>query len=1026
MNFAQSIAALAAQRPVAISVLAVAVAMVGWLSWQQLPVDLLPDLKSPTIAVSIRAGDRPPTEMERLYGEQLEQRLFTVQDIREISQVARSGKLIATVVFDWDADLEIALVEVQKAVGPIGADPAVDEILVRRFDPRQAPVLTFGLIAPDGRPDLSELRQLARRQVAPNLEQLDGVAEVRVTGGREKEVRVALDRYKMEAFKVTLTQVEQRLNEENVDITAGTLEQDEEVYLVRGMARFRSPEDVANVVVRYVMADDGSRQAIRVSDVGNVSMVDREIDHLVRVNGTEGVGLAIYKEAAANTVAVSGIVQTALVSLAEDLPNVELVEVNDGAALVVDALADLQLAAGVGILLAVVVLALFLRSVGATLVVSAAIPVSLLAALFLMGLGSQGLNIVTLAGLALGAGMLVDNAIVVVESIYRRLAEGEAPETAAASGTGQVAGAITAATLTTCVVFLPVLFVEGMAARLIEGIAFTVVASLLASLTVAMLLIPALARWFMPSTRQTLTAATIPAYRRLVESITRRLLSRPGTTVLIAVLLAGMSISVLVRLGTELLPSADPRQFSLRVVGLAGQRVESTARVVESIESLLVQASDDNLEAVLSEIGRLPEDSRLIRTELTEENTARLTVRVGDNGPTGRQIAAHLTSPLAVLESTEFNWEVGSSALSSALGASGPPVVVEISGQALPDIQRGTGIVRDRLAALPELWNVRSSFEGGPPELRIVLNRVMADGLGIDLGTLSRVLETNLDGRDVTQLSMGDEDRPISLRIPKPSREDLQNIVFHSGQGQKVTVGEIAEFQEAEGAREIFRRDQRRTALVTAEISEATDYPEAIAAVMEVLNSEPLVPGLYAQLRGEEAERIKTFDELKLAGILALILVLMVLAGSFESFIHPVTVLSAIPMAMIGVALALGPIGEPVGVMAMMGLIVLAGIAVNDAVLLLTTARQLMAQGEKQVDALVTAAGIRLRPVLMTTITTVLVLAPLVFGTGEGAALRTPMAITIISGIIASTIGSLLVLPCLYHLLDRLRPHSRR
>ena len=489
MNFAQSIAALAAQRPVAISVLAVAVAMVGWLSWQQLPVDLLPDLKSPTIAVSIRAGDRPPTEMERLYGEQLEQRLFTVQGIREISQVARSGKLIATVVFDWDADLEIALVEVQKAVGPIGADPAVDEILVRRFDPRQAPVLTFGLIAPDGRPDLSELRQLARRQVAPNLEQLDGVAEVRVTGGREKEVRVALDRYKMEAFKVTLTQVEQRLNEENVDITAGTLEQDEEVYLVRGMARFRSPEDVANVVVRYVMADDGSRQAIRVSDVGNVSMVDREIDHLVRVNGTEGVGLAIYKEAAANTVAVSGIVQTALVSLAEDLPNVELVEVNDGAALVVDALADLQLAAGVGILLAVVVLALFLRSVGATLVVSAAIPVSLLAALFLMGLGSQGLNIVTLAGLALGAGMLVDNAIVVVESIYRRLAEGEAPETAAASGTGQVAGAITAATLTTCVVFLPVLFVEGMAARLIEGIAFTVVASLLASLTVAMLLI---------------------------------------------------------------------------------------------------------------------------------------------------------------------------------------------------------------------------------------------------------------------------------------------------------------------------------------------------------------------------------------------------------------------------------------------------------------------------------------------------------------------------------------------------------
>ncbi len=1025
MNFAESVASLAARRPVAISVLAVAVAMVGWLSFQQLPVDLLPDLQSPTVAVSIRAGDRPPTEMERLYGEQLEQRLFTVQGIREISQVARAGKLIATIVFDWDADIEIGLVEVQKAVGPIGADPAVEEVLVRRFDPRQAPVLSFGLVAPDGKPDLSELRQLARRQVAPNLEQLTGVAEVRVTGGREKEVRIELDRYKLDAFGVTLGQIESRLNDENVDITAGTLEQDAEVYLVRGVSRFRTPQDVAKVVVRYAPGEGGTRQAIRVSDVGNVSMVDQDIDHLVRVNGVEGVGLAIYKEASANTVEVSSIVRKAIVSLADDLPNVELVEINDDAALIVDAMDDLQFAAGVGILLAVMILALFLRSAGATLVVTAAVPVSILAALFLMNLGTQSLNIVTLAGLALGAGMLVDNAIVVVESIYRRLAEGEPPATAAASGTGQVAGAITASTLTTCVVFLPVLFVEGMAARLIEGIAFTVVASLLASLAVAMLLIPALARWFMPTSHESEMGAAIPHYRRLLETLVRNLLKRPGTTILVAVAIAGFSILTLVRLGTELLPSADPRQFSLRVAGPSGQRVESTARVVESIEALLEQASNDHLDAVLSEIGRLPEDSRLVRTELTEENTARLTVRVAAGGPTGRQLADHLTPPLTVLDSTEFNWEVGSSALSSALGTSGPPVVVEISGQALPDIRRGTEMVREWLANLPQLWNVRSSFEGGPPELRIVLDRAMADGLGIDLNTLSRVLETSLDGREVTMLSTGDEDRPINLRMPTPALEDLPGIVFRTNQGQKVTVGEVASFEEAEGAREIFRRDQRRTAVVSAEIADGITYPAAIAAVNDELASRELIPGLQAQLRGEEAERIKTFGELRLAGILALILVLMILAGSFESFIHPITVLAAIPLSLIGVAVALGSMGAPIGVMAMMGLIVLAGVAVNDAVLLLSTARQLIERGENRVDALVSAAGIRLRPILMTTLTTVLVLTPLVFGTGEGAALRAPMAITIISGIIASTIGSLLILPCLYLLLDQLRPGGR-
>jgi HAE1 family hydrophobic/amphiphilic exporter-1 len=1027
-GFAESVAAVATRRPVAVTVLAVAIALVGYLALLQLPVDLLPDLQSPTVAVSVRSGDRPPTEMERLYGEQLERLLFTVRGIREVSQVARTGKLVATVVFDWDSDLEIGLIDVQKAVGPMSADPAVDEVLVRRFDPRQAPVITFGLLAPGGDPDLAELRQLARRQIAPGLEQLAGVAEVRVTGGRDKEVRVQLDRYRLEAFGITLGQVEARLQAENVDITAGTLEEGNEMYLVRAMSRFRAPEDVGRVVIRYVPGEvEGSRQAVRVRDVAEVAMVDQEIDHLVRVNGVEGVGLSIYKEAGANTVEVSEVVRAAISGLAEDLPNVELVQVSDDAALVIDALADLQFAAVIGVLMAVVVLAIFLRSAGATLVVSAAVPVSILAALFLMRFGDQTLNIVTMAGLALGAGMLVDNAIVVVESIYRCLADGEPADTAAARGTGQVAGAITASTLTTCVVFLPVLFVEGLAARLIEGIAFTVIASLLASLAVAVLLIPALARWFMPrhaggKDAQAMQgkADTLPRYRVSLEGLVTRLLGRPLLTVSVAALTATGAIYMLAGLGTELLPSADPRQFSIRVVGPSGQRVESTARMVEGLESMLDQAAPGSLAAVLSEIGRLPEDSRMVRTELTEENTARLIVRVTEQGPSGRQLADHLAPQLAHLETTNIDWEVGSSALASALGASGPPVVVEISGQALPDLRRGTEILKERLLKLEQLWNVKTSFEGGPPELRIEIDQAMADGLGVDQEIIARVLEVSLDGRDVTMLSLGDEERPVNVRLDTPAREDLANIVFQTADGRRVAVGEIAKFVETEGAREIFRRDQRRTALVTAHLAEDVDYPAAVAAVEEAL-LEPLVPGLRAQMRGEEAERIKTFGELKLAGALALVLVLMVLSGSFESLIHPLTVLAAIPISLTGVALVLIPLGEPIGVMAMMGLIVLAGVAVNDAVLLLSTARQRIAAGEDRVKALAGAAGVRLRPIIMTTLTTVLVLLPLVFGNGEGASLRAPMAMTIIGGILASTVGSLIVLPSVYLLLDQIR-----
>ena len=1032
MTLFESLAAAATRRPVAVTVVALAVALVGWLSWRELPVDLLPDLQSPTVVVAIRSGNRPPVEMERLYGQRVEQQLFSVRGILDVDQVARAGRLVSTVTFDWDADLDLALVDVQKAVGPIEGDPQVDEVLVRRFDPRQAPILTLGLVAPTGKPDLAELRHMARRQIAPGLEQLPGVAEVRVTGGRQKEVRVLVDRYRMEAYGVSLALLENRVNTENADVTAGTLEENDRIFQVRGISRFRKAEDVAAVVVRYIAepgaaGQAGARQAVRVSDIGTVQVVDAEIDHLVRVNGREGVGLSIYKEAGANTVEVSAEVREALAGLGNDLPGVDVHEIADDAKLVTDALDDLKIAAGAGIALAVLVLAVFLRSMGATFIVATAVPVSVFAALFGMNYGDHSLNIVTLGGLALGAGMLVDNAIVVVESMYRRLAAGDAPADAAAKGTGQVAGAIVASTLTTCVVFLPVLFVEGLAARLIDGIAFTVVVSLLASLVVAVFLIPALGRWFLPKTPRAGVAAEAAASRARawLERLVARLLLRPAAVVLVAVVLFGGAATLLAGLGTELLAPSDPRQFSVRLVGPAAQRVESTAQTAAGVEAMLAQAGEGALAATLAEVGRLPEDDRALRSELTEENTARVHVRMTPDGPTGRQVAASVGAALDALPDTEVAWEISRSALTDSLGASGPPVVVEIAGNALDDLRRGAAVAKDALSALPELWNVRSSFEGGPPELRVTLDRAMADALGVNLATVGRVLEASLDGRVATRLSMGDEERAVTIRLPAPDIDRLGDVELRTSGGRPVAVGEVATFHHRQGAREVFRRDQRRTAQVTAQVAEGATQAQAVAAVRAALADAPLPPGLHAALRGQEEERTRTFGELRLAGVLALALVLMVLAGTFESLLQPVTVLAAIPLALIGVAAALVPGGQPIGVMAMLGCIVLAGVAVNDAVLLVTTARQLMADGQDTVAALAAAAGIRLRPILMTTLTTALALTPLLFGGGEGAQLRAPMAITIIGGIVASTIGSLLVLPCLYLVLDRLR-HRRR
>jgi HAE1 family hydrophobic/amphiphilic exporter-1 len=351
---------------------------------------------------------------------------------------------------------------------------------------------------------------------------------------------------------------------------------------------------------------------------------------------------------------------------------------------------------------------------------------------------------------------------------------------------------------------------------------------------------------------------------------------------------------------------------------------------------------------------------------------------------------------------------------------------VELTGRNLEDLRTAAAAVSEALALREELWNVRSSFEGGPPELRVVLDRSLSDGLGIDLETVSAAMQASLDGRRVTVMSTGDEERDVVLSLPRVRRDQLTAVPLRTASGVRVQVGDIARILPEEGAREIFRRDQRRVAQVTARIASGSDYPRAVAAATAAAMSIDLPPAIQIGVAGEEEERSRTFDELGLAAVLAVLLLFMVLAGTFESLVHPLTVIVAAPLALIGVALVLVPIGRPIGVMEMLGLIVLTGVAVNDAILLVATARREMAAGMDRLSALARAASIRLRPILMTTATTVMALLPLAIGTSEAARLRSPLALTIIGGITTSTIASLLVIPCVYLLLDRARPRKRR
>lgn len=1013
----ESLAALAGRRPIAVTVLAFVIAILGIISWKDLPLDLFPDIQSPTVLVSVSSGDRPAEQMEQLYGERIEQLLFTVPGISSIEQIVRSGRLICRVTFSWNTDVDIALVDVNRAVAFIASDPEVDEVKVQRFDTKQLPIVILGLSAESDGPSLAELRRLAKRQIAPGLEQLEGVAEVRVSGGRVKQVEVQVDPIRIKAYGITINEVMSRISASNVDFNAGTLEDEDKILLVRGKSRLISPQDVERVVVRFISTEGDAVTAIRVKDIAKVAVVDAEISNLVRVDGREGVGLFIYKEAGANTVSVSKILRDSLPFIEKGLPGISIKTISDEAALVEDSISDVESTMLFGIILSITLLMLFLRSVGLIVIVIIAVPVSLLTTIFAMGLSGLSLNLMTLGGLALGAGMLVDNSIVVIESIFRRRAAGDSPIDAATKGTGMVGGAILASTLTTCIVFLPVLFIQGIASKLVSGISFTVVVSLIASLFVAIFLIPALSVSLLPKGK---IQHIDPGSKRL-ESFVFKLLAKPGKVILITILLVAIAITSLSELGTELLPPEDPRQFTLRITAPAGQQIESTEFNVSNVEAILAKAAGQDLEAILSEVGRLDDNERLVQEQYTAENTASLRVRLADGGISASKVVEAAAPAIEKLYGTEVDWQLGSSALTLALGKSGAAIEILISGNSLEDLRYGAEKIQNQLQQTDALWNVQTSFEGAPKELHIKLNRKLADGLGVSQEIIRPVIAAALNGLKVTTLSLGDETRDVLITLPEVDSEQILNLSFLTSNGKLLTIGDFSEIELKPGAHEILRKNQRRVARVTALIRPGYTNPEARQIAQDAVLNTSLMTGTTAILAGEEAERLSTVNELSWAAALAMLLVLMVLAGSFESFLLPVAILASIPIAIIGVSIVLVPQGEPIGVMAMLGFVVLVGVVVNDAILLTQTARNLIQNGTEQRAALARAVSLRLRPIIMTTATTVLSLLPLALSSGEAAQLRSPLAWTVVGGIIASTIGCLFVIPCIYLSLDKLK-----
>jgi HAE1 family hydrophobic/amphiphilic exporter-1 len=1003
--------------------LVLGILLLGYLSFQRLGVDLFPEYNNPRIYVELKAGERPPEEMEALFVDRIESLAIRQKKVVNVSSVIRVGVAQITVEYAWDADMDEAFLDLQKALAGFAQNADLDELTISQHNPNAEPILVVALSHPDIT-DMDELRKVAENTIRNELIRLEGIAEVRISGQEEKEVVIETDPYLLDAYGLSVDEVAARIQSLNRNISGGSVVEFGRRYVIKSISSFRSLDDFRNTIVGYRQelstgeSTSSRRAPVFLKDVARISFRNKDPYNIVHLNGRRCLGLSIYKETRFNTVEAVSSVLARLEELRKSLPGYRLEVIRNQGAFIRQAIDEVKETALIGIFLAVIVLYVFLRRIGSTLIVSTAIPISVVATFNLMYFKGLTLNIMTLGGLALGAGMLVDNAIVVVENIFRLLERGRKLKEAIVEGTAQVGGAITASTLTTIVVFLPIIYLHGVSGELFKDEAWTVAFSLLSSLVVAILVIPMLSSRFLRRTGSPAPSRAIhfSGYSRFLG----RILQHRNAVILGSGLLVLATGFLLPRVGSEFIPHADLGAFTVNLRLPEGTELARTELAVADIEKLAASLLGPNVDLIYSEIGPAADISASETAIFEDENSATLHIRLKkDRSISTEQAIAQLAAQLAAIPDLEVRFIPEQTALQITLGTREAPLAVEIQGDDLDLLEQLTRQAKERLAGIPDLFNLETTFEKGRPEVNIVVDRLRAGLYNMGINQIAAQLRDVLQGRTAGQWKHQGELRDIVIRLPGVSLSQLDDILLTQGQ-QKIRLADVADIQIGSAPREIHRRNQVRVGKIMAHIRSGQPFDHVVQDVEQALSDLPLPAEYRTAIAGEEQKRREAFHNLKFALLLSVVLVYMVLAAQFESLIHPFTILLTIPLALVGSVWLFFLLGKSLNVIAYIGMIMLVGIAVNDSIILVDAINQLKRQGLERRQAILEAAQRRIRPILMTSLTTILALLPLTMGFGEGAALRSPLALAVIGGLVTSTLLTLVVIPCVYDLLDRI------
>lgn len=1016
----------ALKNPVTISMIVFAILLLGKISYDRLSVDLLPNMNTPRLFVELQTGERPPEEIEKMFVESMESMAIRQSDVIQVSSIIRAGSAQMTVEYLQNKDMDEAFLDLQKVMTPFSQNTDIESFNITQHDPNMAPVMLIAL-SHQSITDMAELRKMADSYIRNELIRLEGIAEVTLSGEEIPMLSIETDPYTLSSFGITMEEIASKIQSNNQIISGGTVSELGLQYLVKSSSLFNTESDFENLIVSYKptdVASDGSATQssanstksapLFLGEVGTIKFENAQPDNIVRINGVRCIGLSVYKETQFNTVKAVDLLTDQLSVIEHALPGYKFQVISNQGTFIKQTIEEVKNSALFGMLLAVLVLFFFLRRIGTTLIVSVSIPISIIATFTMMYFNNLTLNVMTLSGLALGAGMLIDNVIVVIESIFRNREQGLEHKEAIINGTAEVSGAVIASTLTTIVIFIPIVYLHGASGELFKDLAWTVTFALLSSLFVALLVTPML--YDRLTGRKSNKAESKSVQFKGYSNFLRSLIAHRWWVVGISTAILIVSILLIPFVKTEFLPRSEGRNFTVSVKLPEGTRLERTDAVVNNLEYLLHQISGDSLAIIYSHIG----EGSSVNGVFEGEHTAMIKVILSDRkGISSANLIERFSEVASNVDGLEFSFKHDDNSLGEFLGEEEAPIVVEVKGEDLDEIAFLTDDVLLRMASVDGIYNIKSSMADGAPELNININRTIAGIHNISVSAVIQQIEQQLKGHEVGKMDYSGEMRDIVIKVPEISSRELGELVIKSG-SQEFRLSEIATITHSQAPKEIFRRNQSRLNKIVSNMEADKSLDKVAQEIREAVSDIDLPSNFSITVTGEEERRKESMESLLFALLLSVVLVYMVLASQYESLLHPFTILLTIPFGLVGAVMSFFITQTSLNIMGAMGIIMLAGIAINNSILLVGRINQLKTT-MPLTEAIVQAGQQRIRPILMTSLTTILVLLPMTFNFGEGVAMRSSMAVAVIGGLVTSTLMSLVVIPCVYYLFEQLK-----